>query len=437
MRRTALGALRSIPLVLAACALLPGCGKTGKTGEGGGASEPTAVAVEREADRGDGPPSSAAEAEKTSKQDDLRIAVIEKAVNDTKEARHKCWEFAAVDDFRLQGTVVLRFTFPEPAGPSEGVTAAIEVVSDAPGDPRLTACLEELYGAYLWPAVFESGQAIELPFSFRAPRAQYTVAAKYVEAKTLAGDKLTVSVLLDEQNSGNGAGAVSTLIIKDGMDVPLHRHSSAELLYVKSGGGVVYGLDGVKRGVKVGPGHGIYIPAGTAHGFVQRGKEPTSLVQLYTPAGPEKRFKGGPTVGTSPVSAQEIKRHPRRFPRPLVTKKPKVYSHRGGTTEVAFYFDESITGDKAAYMGILTARPGTVVPPHRHPRESEYLLILEGGGTMKVAGSSYPVAPMTAIQIPANTEHSFATESKDAVVALQFYTPAGPEQRFKQAPAKK
>jgi quercetin dioxygenase-like cupin family protein len=358
-------------------------------------------------------------------EDEPRIAAIEKAVNDTQAARHECWAFAAADDFRLAGRIVLRLTF------AATDSAAVEVIRDQPGDPRLRQCLVQLYEAYVWPRVFEPGQAIELPFDFQAPDAQYTVAARYVEPAVLAEGKLEVAVLIDEKNSGNGAGALSTLILSDGMEVPLHRHSSTELLFVKSGQGLVYGLGGRENAVRVGPGHGIYIPAGTAHGFVHQGDEPIKLVQLYTPAGPEKRFKGGPDVGTTPVSEAEARRPARGHRLPIVVKKPSEHTIAGGDARVAIYFEQSVTGDKAASMSVFTARPGARVPPHRHAAESEILLVLRGAGVMTVLGESYPIEPMTAVQVPANIEHGFEVTGDEPVEAIQFYTPAGPEQRFK------
>jgi hypothetical protein len=40
------------------------------------------------------------------------------------------------------------------------------------------------------------------------------------------------------------------------------------------------------------------------------------------------------------------------------------------------------------------------------------------------------VTPTSVIQIPPNTKHAFAATA--AVRAVQVYTPAGPEQRFKK-----
>jgi len=215
-------------------------------------------------------------------------ADVWRAINETKAARHECWAYAAADNYHLEGQISLRLTF------GDGDTAAVQVLTDQPGDERLTACVTELYSRYRWPGgVYEPGMAVELPLRFQTPRYQHTIAAAYIEPSTLADGKLTVSVLMDEHNTGNGAGALSLLTVTGNMTIAMHRHTrSAELLYVRSGRGLISGLDGPRRGVKVGPGHAIYIPAGAAHGFVHHGKEPIELVQLYTPSGPEARFKG-------------------------------------------------------------------------------------------------------------------------------------------------
>ena len=43
-----------------------------------------------------------------------------------------------------------------------------------------------------------------------------------------------------------------------------------------------------------------------------------------------------------------------------------------------------------------------------------------------------PVTATSVIQIPPSTKHAFVATA--AVRAVQIYTPAGPEQRFKQKP---
>lgn len=440
-------ALLAAALGAAACA--PSARPGALSGQAPGqAPEPAHVQAPDQASRAAGPaaagdPSAPAAPSAAPSGDELRLAAIERAINQTGETRHACWALGAADNYHLEGTLVLGLTFG--AGP----TAAVRVLSDQPGDERLTTCMVQLYEAYRWPAVFEPGMAIELPFSFEAPRWQHTVQAAHVPPSELAGGKLSARVLLHEKNTGNGALSLSLLTMRDGLEIPLHRHAAAEVLYVLEGQGTVYGHGhghdqapapgargrnrrqgpGRSQGVEVRAGQAIYVPAGVAHAFVQRGDTPTRLVQLYTPSGPERRFLGEPAVGTTAVDHREPV--PRRAPQPLVRAVPEVYELPGGQSSVAMFFDADATGDRAAYLGVLTAGPGTRIPPHAHAAETEVVLVLSGAGVMTVNNDTLPIAPMTAVQIPPGVTHAFEVTSVEPVVAVQLYTPSGPEQRFK------
>jgi quercetin dioxygenase-like cupin family protein len=56
-------------------------------------------------------------------------------------------------------------------------------------------------------------------------------------------------------------------------------------------------------------------------------------------------------------------------------------------------------------------------------------------GTLTVAGVAQDVTDHAVVQIPPNTKHAYT--AKVDGFALQIYTPAGPEQRFKTAPPAK
>jgi quercetin dioxygenase-like cupin family protein len=75
---------------------------------------------------------------------------------------------------------------------------------------------------------------------------------------------------------------------------------------------------------------------------------------------------------------------------------------------------------------------GTKVPEHVHAGETELWYMLAGAGTLTVNGVDLPVAATSVVQIPKNTRHAFAVTADCR--ALQIYTPAGPEQRFKARP---
>ena len=79
-----------------------------------------------------------------------------------------------------------------------------------------------------------------------------------------------------------------------GAELPPHRHdASEELIYVISGRGTMT-LGGYRLPVEAGT--AFRIPAGIEHSFKVNGDQPVEVVQVYSPAGPEQRFKGWEAV---------------------------------------------------------------------------------------------------------------------------------------------
>lgn len=360
-----------------------------------------------------------------------QVAAIEYAVNQTGEAVHACYKRATAAEFQMEGVVVLGIAFADDG------SSKVEIASDEPNSPLLARCLVDVFTAFQWPAgVFDAGQGIQLPLSFVAATAQYTVHRADARVHEV-GAGIKATVILDLDSTGNAAAALSVLELDRGVSVPLHTHTSAELLYVTKGKGTVFGVKGASAGAEVGAGSAIYIAAGVAHGFVA-GADGVEAVQLYAPGGPEQRFEGDTQrTDTAPVTEKQANKlaRKRNTPAPLVATVDGTEKHELGKAmgSVAILFDKGSAKDGAAYVGLLSAESGFQVPPHRHADETELLYVLQGGGTMTVAGQQLPVRRGTAVQIPPDVEHSFIVESKAPVLAVQFYTPSGPEQRFKKA----
>jgi mannose-6-phosphate isomerase-like protein (cupin superfamily) len=110
------------------------------------------------------------------------------------------------------------------------------------------------------------------------------------------------------------------------------------------------------------------------------------------------------------------------------------YEIGAGKGAVSILFDAASANDPAAYVGVLTAEPGMWVRniEHQHDTATELLYVLEGEAVMTVKGIEHPVRPHMAIQIPPATKHAVRVTSEEPVVVVQFYTPSGPEQRFKK-----
>lgn len=367
--------------------------------------------------------------------DDLRLAAFAKVIQDTEGLRLDCWARAAADDYRLSGRVVLSVRL----GPG-GMPTEVEVDSDDTGDAVLTECLAAAYRQHRWPPVFDPGTTVKAPLQFDVPSGQYTVFEGHVSPRTLADGKLVVVPLLHAANTGNAAASMSLLTITGGFDVAPHRHTSAEILVVLEGQGTAYDVRGPKRGVAVSAGDVLYIPAGKDHAFVHTGDAPFEALQVYAPGGPEGRFLGLGSAGTTALTARELAKPPRKVAALRVRSENAVapLPIAGGKGRVKLVFEASTArdgaGDGAAYVGTIGLDDGVAVPRHVHADSTELLYLRTGTGVMTVGSLDYPVSEGMAVQIPAGIEHSFIATS--AVEAIQFYSPSGPEQRFKAAPSK-
>lgn len=88
----------------------------------------------------------------------------------------------------------------------------------------------------------------------------------------------------------------------------------------------------------------------------------------------------------------------------------------------------------SASLTVLVLAPGASVPPHRHPDSVEMLYVLEGSATMRVDGVTFELGPGDVVWIPMNAEHEALVTGEVPLRAVQVYTPAGPEARFRPAP---
>jgi quercetin dioxygenase-like cupin family protein len=84
-----------------------------------------------------------------------------------------------------------------------------------------------------------------------------------------------------------------------------------------------------------------------------------------------------------------------------------------------------------AYAGELTFNPKAEVKPHQHDTSDEVVIILSGSGTFTVGEQKREVKKGDVLHIPKATQHSFVAGA-EPLKAIQFYTPPGPEERFKK-----
>jgi TonB family protein len=140
-------------------------------------------------------------------------------------------------------------------------------------------------------------------------------------------------------------------------------------------------------------------------------------------------------VGAGPARALEIgfsKSEDLGATKPTVRAAAAIapLSILGGKGRARLYLDGMT---RAVALDGLEAEAGARVPLHRHDGSDEILYIVGGRGAMTVSGQRYDVKAGDAIRIPAKAEHALDVVEK--LAAVQLYLPAGPEQRFKAAPA--
>jgi putative monooxygenase len=333
------------------------------------------------------------------------LAAIQKAMNELDEATQGCWAAAAVERFDIEGELTARIDI------GNG-TAIVGLVQDTTRTPRLSSCVIAVLTNYPWaPPLY--GQTIQLPFKFRAPDGQNVIDRALVPWNGQA--KVSMAVLLDEHNTGNGAASMLEVAIAAGGTTTERSPDRAELWYFL-GPATVRGM-GAGKPTMVAAGDMMYMRKGGAREILATSGD-VHAVLVMVPGGPEGSARAG-ALPTPPVGAV---RSALAGPIVLPAAKAKTY---GPST---IYLE----GDAPLSASVLSVAAGASVPEHVHAKETELLYILSGTGTMTVKGVAQAITPTSVVQIPANTKHAFTATT--AVRALQIYTPAGPEQRFKGTP---
>jgi mannose-6-phosphate isomerase-like protein (cupin superfamily) len=82
------------------------------------------------------------------------------------------------------------------------------------------------------------------------------------------------------------------------------------------------------------------------------------------------------------------------------------------------------------YLGRLSGTSG--VPEHAHDPSWEILCAVEAAGTFTLDGKESRLGPSTCVSVPPGAKHSWTPDPDSNLVAVQIYSPAGPEQRFKK-----
>jgi quercetin dioxygenase-like cupin family protein len=337
-----------------------------------------------------------------------KLAAIQKAMNELDEAAQGCWAMAATDRFDIEGELTLMIDIT-------ATSAKAQVVTDTARNGKLAACLVQLLGSYRWAPPLH-GETIQLPFKFRAPDGQSVIDRKLVEWH--GQSNLSVAVLLDENNTANAAASMFEVAIAPRASTGMRVADRSELWYflgeveVKS----VTGTGAARKTIseRMPAGSMMFVPKGSAREVIAARPDMHAMVAVV-PGGREGTARAGALPTIEQATGASL---------PLLLKTGTTFG------PATIFLDASVLKSTPLAGSILELAAGASVPEHVHANETELLYILEGSGTMTIGGQDVAVTPTSVIQIPPNTKHAFAAGGT-RVRAVQLYTPAGPEQRFK------
>ncbi|MEO7112516.1 MAG: cupin domain-containing protein [Polyangiaceae bacterium] len=118
------------------------------------------------------------------------------------------------------------------------------------------------------------------------------------------------------------------------------------------------------------------------------------------------------------------------FPPPTkiaATRAPEL-TWANGAMHAHLDIEDELHGD--AYFGRLSGTAS--VPEHVHDTSTEILIAIEASGTLIIDGKAQHLGNHQVVAIPPGAKHSYVPDAGSKLVALQIYSPPGPEERFKE-----
>jgi quercetin dioxygenase-like cupin family protein len=373
---------------------------------------------------------------------------------------HRCFEKALADSMEIGGKIELAVD----VGQDGKVTKTAPALDEA-GSPLLVACLQTSAATWSFAGI-DPGSTVIVPLDFDQQQAQFTIKAAdapehgpgapgakgAAKGKKAAGSPsapppFSVKVLVDEKTMHARQASLSLLTVAPASRIAMHKHPVGEILYVLKGHARILSQPGTPP-ERLDEGMAIFIPIGAPHVIENMGRQtPAVLLDYFVPLGPERVYRdptdpqgragfevihgSGDPGGAASGAAAPIKWGI------ATASKVEPITILEGKARVRKLLTPETTGWGGAYLGILEADPGAVVPRHLHPTSAEIMYVVSGGGQITVGAEPFPFGPDTAIHIPENQPHQAAFTGPDKTIMIQLYAPAGPEQRFvnSKAPA--
>jgi len=93
--------------------------------------------------------------------------------------------------------------------------------------------------------------------------------------------------------------------------------------------------------------------------------------------------------------------------------------------------DPAKVGPSMSSLVHLTYLPGAHITSHRHVYVTEVIYVLEGNLTLRIGDEIKILGPNSTAYIPAKSFHEYLNDSTDVVKFLQYYSPSGPEEEYR------
>lgn len=363
---------------------------------------------------------------------------------------HRCFEKALADTMDVQGKVEIEAEVGQ-----AGKVARTRVLSRGEEvAPGLSDCV--LASAASWQVEgIEAGATLVLPFAFQGQNAQFVIKAADTIDRGPGANKpkgspgrappFTVKVLADPVNVRAEHMSLTLLSVGPASRVAMHRHPrSAKVLYLLKGRARILGPAG-QAALNLGEGSAVFVPAAYPHVIENMGRQATAVfLQAFAPPGPEKVYRE--PQNPEARADFEVIRDPRKATKPppangkLVARKAdevdelKIF---GGKGTARIVLDEAVTGSNAISMDVVEFAPGAELPRHEHAGNTEILYVLSGGGNLIVGSEKHPFGPEHVLHLPPSQPHGAKLSGGEKTIAIQFYAPAGPEQRFREGSGKR
>jgi quercetin dioxygenase-like cupin family protein len=381
--------------------------------------------------------------------EEMRAAqAIETALHRHGPDVHRCFEKALADRLDVSGKVEIEVDVGE-----GGKVTDARLSDPKQAAPELSGCL--LAMATHWHVDgIEPGASVVLPFAFAGQMSQYVVKAADTPDRGPGAGKpgkgparqppFTVKVLADSVNVRAQNVSLTLLTIGPASRVAMTRHPhSGKALYMLRGKARLLGPTGSPP-QKLEEGTAVFIPAGYPHVIENMGRQaPAIFLQAFAPPGPEKVYRN--PADPEGRAEFEVIRDPGRAKAPPAANGKLVVKSRddaepldivGGKGLARIMLEPRTTGSDALALDLLEFSPGAEVPRHQHAGSTEVVYVLSGGGTLSVGSENHKFTAEEVLHLPPDQPHA-AKFTGEKTIAVQIYAPAGPEQRFRGAPAPK